>query len=65
MSQSMQNCKRKPPAGLLQLSDFGFWKATTHRVILYCLREFPEFILQNTIYLLQIGFSFLLNLAEV
>lgn len=61
MSQSMQNYKRKSSAGLVQLSTFVFWKATVYYVALYCLQEFPEFILEDTAYLLQIEFLFLLN----
>ena len=65
MSQSMQNYKRKPPAGLVQFSTFSFLKATMHCVVLYCLQGFPEFILGDTAYLLQIEFLFLLNHADV
>lgn len=65
MCQSMQNYKRKPPAGLVQLRIFGFWKATMHSVVLYGLWGFPEFILEDTNYLLEIDFLFLLNHGDV
>jgi len=65
MSQNMQNYKRKPPAGLVQTSVFGFWNAMMYCVVLYCLQEFPELILEGTAYFIQNEFVFLLNYADV
>lgn len=60
----MQTYKRKSSAGLAQLSAFRFWKAIVHCAVLHCLWGFPEFILEDTAYLLQKGFLFLLNNAD-
>lgn len=60
----MQTHKRKSPAGLAQISTFRFWKATVHCAVLHHLQGFPEFILEDTAYLLQKEFLFLLNNAD-
>lgn len=70
MSQSMRNyLKEKSPAGLVQLSIFGFWlffkQATMHCIFLYSLWGFAELILEDDAYLLQIELVFLVNHADV
>lgn len=63
-SSCLRSCrKRNPHAVLAQLSIFRFWKSTKHCVGLYCLQGFPEFILEDSPYILQIEFLFLLSHA--
>lgn len=54
---------RASPTFYLRFSES--YKATMRCVVLYCLQGFPEFILEDTAYLLQIEFLFFLNHAGV